>query len=239
MKKLFLISCFIITVHFSEAQQLSSTIIGKPTTRAMYAANVAKAIQKAWENEFTTKDKKEALLDEIVFGTSSDFKVRQDITENNDKSITNNIDEIEEATGIIEQLKKPIKTKKEIVIDGKKIVVAMNTAPVIVDDTIEPDTIYAMPQIAAIFTGGQNAMQSFFSKNFHNPKSHGTLTKGKVFIRFMVKKNGELSRIYILKGLTEDCNKEALRLVRMMPTWIPAMEDGEKVNSWQTLPIDF
>lgn len=239
MKKSILISCFIIIPNILEAQPMPSTFIGKPSARSVYASNVAKSIQNAWENEFTTKHKKDALLDEIIFGTSSDFRVRQDITDNNDKTITSNIDEIEEASGIIEIIKSPIKQKKEKVIDGKKIVVEMNTAPIMADDNVEPDTIYAVPQTPAIFTGGQNAMQSFFSKNIQTPESSGRLVKGKVFIRFMVNKNGELSRVYLVKGLTEACNKESLRLVKLMPTWISAREAGKKVNSWQTLPIFF
>jgi hypothetical protein len=239
MKKSLFVTCFIITANLSEAQQWSSVFVGKPSTRAVYASNVAKAIQNAWENEVTTKDKKDALLDEIVFGTSSDFRIRQDITDNTDKTITSNIDEIEEASGIIEAIKDPIKKKKEMVIDGKTIVVEMNTTPVIVDENAEPDTIYAVPQTPALFTGGQNAMKQFFSKNIKMPEGNGTLVKGKVFVRFMVNKSGQLSRIYLVKGLTEASNKEALRVIKMMPAWIPAMEDGESVNSWHTLPIYF
>ena len=241
MKKSLLIPCFIIiTANLSEAQRWSSAFVGKPSARAVYASNVAKAIQNAWENEFTTtKNKKDALLDEIVFGTSSDLIVRQDIIDNTDKTVTSNIDEIEEANGIIEEKKDPIKKKKEIVIDGKTVIVEMNTVPVIVDENVEPDTIYAVPQTPAIFTGGQNAMKQFFSKNVLMPEGNGTLVKGKVFVRFMVKKSGELSRIYLVKGLTEVCNKEALRVIKKMPVWIPAMQDGENVNSWHTLPIYF
>ena len=239
MKKSLLITCFIINANLSEAQRWSSAFVGKPSERAVYASNVAKAIQNAWENEFTTKDKKDALLDEIVFGTSSDFKIRQDITDDSDKTITSNIDEIEEANGIIEEKKDPIKKKKEIIIDGKTILVEMNTAPVIADESLESDTIYAVPQTPAVFAGGQNALKQFFSKNILMPEGNGTLVKGKVFVRFMINKKGELSRAYLVKGLTEPCNKEALRIIKKMPTWIPAMEDGENVNSWQTLPIYF
>ncbi|MDZ7897661.1 MAG: energy transducer TonB [Arcicella sp.] len=239
MKKLLLVICFIVNANLSEAQRWSSAFVGKPSARALYASNVAKAIQNAWENELNTKDKKDALLDEIVFGTSSDFTVRQDITDNSDKTITSNIDEIAEASGIVEIIKDPIKKKKEIIIDGKTIVVEMNTAPVIVEETIEPDTIYAIPQTPAIFTGGQNAMRKFFEKNIQIPEGNGKLVKGKVFVRFMVDAKGQLSRVYLVKGLTEACNKEALRVVKMMPMWIPAMEDGENVNSWHTLPIYF
>ena len=241
MKKSLLIPCFIIiTANLSEAQRWSSAFVGKPSARAMYASNVAKAIQNAWENEFTTtKNKKDALLDEIVFGTSSDFIVQQDIIDNTDKTVTNNIDEIEEANGIIEEKKDPIKKKKEIIIDGKTILVEINTAPVIADESLEPDTIYAVPQTPAVFAGGQNAMKQFFSKNILMPEGNGTLVKGKVFVRFMISRSGELSRAYLVKGLIESCNKEALRLIKKMPAWIPAMQNGENVNSWHTLPIYF
>jgi Gram-negative bacterial TonB protein C-terminal len=239
MKKSLLFICLIIHANLSEAQRWSSAFVGKPSTRAVYASNVAKAIQNAWENEFTTKDKKDALLDEIVFGTSSDFTVRQDITDNSDKTITSNIDEIAEASGIVEVIKDPIKKKKEIVVDGKKMVVEINTVPVIAEEVTEPDTIYAVPQTPALFTGGQSAMKQFFTKNIQMPEGNGKLIKGKVFVRFMVDTKGKLSRIYLVKGLNEECNKEALRLVKSMPAWIPAMNDGEEVNSWHTLPIYF
>jgi hypothetical protein len=239
MKKSLLFIYLIIHANLSEAQRWSSAFVGKPSTRAVYASNVARAIQNAWENEFITKDKKDALLDEIVFGTSSDFRVRQDITDDSDKIITSNIDEIEEATGIIEVKKDPIKKKKEIVIDGKTMVVEMNTAPVIAEENAEPDTIYAIPQTPAIFTGGQNAMKQFFAKNIQMPEGNGILVKGKVFVRFMVSKSGQLSRVYLVKGLTEACNKEALRVIKMMPSWLPATQEGEEVNSWHTLPIYF
>ena len=240
MKKSLLIPCFIIITHISEAQRWSSAFVGKPSARAMYASNVAKAIQNAWENEFTTtKNKKDALLDEIVFGTSSDFKIRQDITDDSDKTVTSNIDEIEEANGIIEEKKDPIKKKKEIIIDGKAILVEVNNTPAIVDENAEPDTIYAVPQTPAVFEGGQNALKQFFTKNIVMPEGDGTLVKGKVFVRFMISKNGELSRAYLVKGLTESCNKEALKVIKKMPAWIPAMENGENVNSWHTLPIYF
>jgi TonB family protein len=239
MKKSLLISYFLITTSICEAQKWSSAFVGKPSERALYASNVAKAIQNAWETELTTKNKKDALLDEIVFGTTSDFRIRQDIIDNNDKTVTSNIDELEEATGIVEEKKDPIKKKKEIIIDGKSIVVAANTAPVIVDETVQPDTIYALPQTPAMFAGGQNAMKQFFSQNIQMPEGTGQLVKGKVFVRFMVDKNGRLSRVYLVKGLTENCNKEALRVIKKMPNWIPAMNDGENVYSWHTLPIYF
>jgi hypothetical protein len=64
---------------------------------------------------------------------------------------------------------------------------------------------------------------------------------GKVFIRVIINEQGELSDYLILKGL-DSCrgfNKEALRLVELMPKWIPAELDGKPVKSYTVIPISF
>ena len=257
------------------AQRLSSAFVGKPESRALYASNVAKAIQNAWENEISSKGKKEMLLDEIIFGNDSEPKDFQSV-ETNKPNMTN-IDEIEEVLGIKEALKiDPVK-KKKAEIAG--VVVPVKIAPpvetenltsmgnvdevkealestkiqplkadistnkknslVINNDDIETDSVYAIPQVSPMFPGGHNEMKSFFAKNIITPEGNGRSVRGKVFVRFMVKKNGELAKIYLVKGLNEACNKEAIRVVKKMPSWIPAMQEGEEVSSWHTLPIYF
>lgn len=117
--------------------------------------------------------------------------------------------------------------------------VISKTSITINDDDIEADSIYSIPQVSPIFPGGANAMKSFFAKNIVTPENNGQAITGKVFVRFMVKKNGELAKIYLVKGLIDACNKEALRVIKKMPSWIPATQGGEAVNSWHTLPIYF
>ena len=257
------------------AQRWSSAIIGKPESRALYASNVAKAIQNAWENELSSKGNKEMLLDEIIFGQNSEPKEIKNVDGN--KSLMTNIDEIEEVLGIKEEVKiDPVKKKKgenpTVVVPVKKQptvepenvtsmgnvdevkealeniklqslntenVTPQKTSLSINNDDVETDSVYSIPQVSPLFPGGQNAMRSFFAKNIIVPESNGKGTKGKVFVRFMVRKNGELSRIYLVKGLTESCNKEAIRVIKKMPMWIPAIHEGKEVNSWHTLPIYF
>jgi hypothetical protein len=274
MKNLAILLISLMSINPLYAQRWSSAFVGKPESRALYASNVAKAIQIAWENELLSKDKKEMLLDEIIFGQDSEPKETKSIEVN--KPLMSNIDEIEEVLGIKEEVKiDPVKKKVEtpVAVNPVKIAPLLETENVTsmgnVDevkealesvkiqpskvenfinkktsltiniDDIEADSVYAIPQVSPIFPGGQNAMRSFFAKNIITPESDGKSVKGKVFVRFMVKKNGELAKIYLVKGLNDACNKEAIRVIKKMPSWIPATQEGETVSSWHTLPIYF
>lgn len=275
MKNLPAFLFFSLLINPLYAQRWSSAFVGKPESRALYASNVAKAIQNAWENEITSKGKKEMLLDEIIFGQDLEPKEVKSVEIN--KSLMSNIDEIEEVLGIKEEVRiDPVKKKK---VETPTVVVPVKIEPIVetenmtsmgnVDevkeaiestkiqllkienpavkktsltinnDDIEADSVYSIPQVSPMFPGGQNAMRSFFAKNIITPESDGKTIKGKVFVRFMIRKNGELAKIYLVKGLNEACNKEALRVIKKMPSWIPAMQEGEEVNSWHTLPIYF
>jgi TonB family protein len=143
-------------------------------------------------------------------------------------TVMGNTDEVKEA---IEKDKLQSKKPDNIVVPKSSL--SINS------DDIEVDSVYAIPEISPMFPGGQNAMRSFFANNIITPESDGKSVKGKVFIRFMVKKNGELSNIYLVKGLTDACNKEAIKVIKKMPSWIPATQEGNVVNSWYTLPIYF
>jgi TonB family protein len=262
MKNIAILLTLLILTNSLNAQRWSSAFIGKPESRALYASNVAKAIQNAWESEITSKEKKEMLLDEIVFGQEFDKILVSEVKDNN--ASVNNIDEITEVLGIKEKAFDPIKKKKVNVVQPtsssktaensfllptKNVDVAENSSNSanketksiinIETDDAEADSIYAIPQVSAMFPGGAGAMKNFFLANIKTPESTGKAVKGKVFVRFMVKKNGEITRIYLVKGLTDACNQEAIRVAKKMPTWIPASQEGEDVNSWHTLPIYF
>ena len=65
--------------------------------------------------------------------------------------------------------------------------------------------------------------------------------EGKVFIKFVVDKEGIINQVAVLRGVS-DCNlleKEALRVVRSMPKWTPGKQHGKAVSVYFTLPISF
>jgi TonB family protein len=272
MKNLAIVLTFLMISNPLIAQRWSSAFVGKPSERAVYASNVAKAIQNAWESEISSKDKKEMLLDEIIFGQETEKKT---IPENKENiTSVSNIDEISEVLGIKETTTiDPVKKKKvetTSIIPSVKVVESPIVSPMgnvdevktvlkiqdteegnvsinkdkksslsIKLDDAEADSVYALPQVPAMYPGGSGAMKNFFFANIKTPESTGQSVKGKVFVRFMVKKNGELAKIYLVKGLTDACNQEAMRVVKKMPKWLPATQEGEEVSSWHTLPIYF
>lgn len=61
--------------------------------------------------------------------------------------------------------------------------------------------------------------------------------QGKVFIGFVVRKDGRISDVEILKGADPALNAEALRLVKSMPNWKPGTQRNVPVNVKYTLPI--
>lgn len=88
-----------------------------------------------------------------------------------------------------------------------------------------------MPQ----YPGGDSAMSQFISENFNNPK--GNQKEGRVYVTFVVRKNGKITDVSVLRGLDEYFDKESIRVIEMMPNWIPGEEKGEKVDVKFVLPI--
>ena len=63
--------------------------------------------------------------------------------------------------------------------------------------------------------------------------------KGKVFVEFVVKKDGSVANVKAVKGISPECDAEAVRLIKEGPTWIPGEQRGHKVNVRFILPIKF
>jgi len=63
--------------------------------------------------------------------------------------------------------------------------------------------------------------------------------EGRVIIRFVVSKNGEVGSVEVIRSLDPSCDKEASRVVKMMPKWIPGRQNGRSVPVYYTIPIVF
>ena len=62
---------------------------------------------------------------------------------------------------------------------------------------------------------------------------------GRVIISVIVEKDGILSKIEVLKGVDEDLDKEALRIIKGMPKWEPGMQNGKAVRVKYIIPVSF
>lgn len=108
-------------------------------------------------------------------------------------------------------------------------------------DTI-PDNeklFYAVEQQAE-FPGGHGAMMKFVSATLRYPKeARQDGASGRVFVKFVVEKDGSISNIEILKGVHKLLNIEAIRVVSLFPMWKPGKQNGQLVRSQFVLPITF
>lgn len=90
------------------------------------------------------------------------------------------------------------------------------------------------------FPGGTKALNEFLQKNLIYPNTAiNAGVQGKVFLSFVVSKTGKVLDIKIDKGIGFRCDEEALRVVSLMPHWIPAENNRQKVSFRYRLPIVF
>jgi protein TonB len=102
--------------------------------------------------------------------------------------------------------------------------------------------IYDVVEEPAEFPGGVQAMKDYLAANLKIPTVAEELgINGKVYLRFVVSETGSISNVSVKKGITDcpECDMEAVRVVKKMPKWEPAKNDGKVVNCWFTLPVAF
>lgn len=100
------------------------------------------------------------------------------------------------------------------------------------------EKIYDVVEESAEFPGGRESLISYLTTEINVPeKFKGS---GKVYVKFVVTKSGNIKNIVVLKTLVDcpECDDEVVRAVSKMPNWIPAKIDGEDVNCYYTLPIN-
>ena len=87
---------------------------------------------------------------------------------------------------------------------------------------------------------GASAMMKWINKNVNYPQTSIEMNEqGRVFLSFVVEKDGSISNIAVERGVSMDLDREAKRVVRKMPNWIPGESSGRKVRARCRLPINF
>lgn len=94
--------------------------------------------------------------------------------------------------------------------------------------------------IPASFPGGEKAMTAYIQKNLKYPQpSINNGIEGVVNVKFMVKTDGALDKLSIVRLVDPDLEAEAIRLVKGMPAWKPATVEGKPVDSESNLEVVF
>tara|TARA_Y100000389_G_scaffold141494_1_gene139383 strand:- start:253 stop:888 length:636 start_codon:yes stop_codon:yes gene_type:complete len=98
------------------------------------------------------------------------------------------------------------------------------------------DIVEEMPE----FLGGVKKLYKYLGENINYPEQAKDFSiQGKVFVQFVVWKDGTIRDVKIVKGAHKLLNKEALRVINNMPKWKPGKQRGKNVNARFTLPIKF
>lgn len=90
------------------------------------------------------------------------------------------------------------------------------------------------------FVGGSKEFAQFLQKNLRYPRAAAQAgVQGKVYMEFTVGTDGKIERAKTIKGIGFGCDEEALRVVNLMPNWMPGKQSGRPVRVRFTLPIAF
>ncbi|WP_294965852.1 energy transducer TonB [uncultured Flavobacterium sp.] len=101
----------------------------------------------------------------------------------------------------------------------------------------EDNTVYntAGIEVKPDFPGGIDKFYKFVGNNYKTPEEEGL--KGKVYVTFVVEKDGSLTDIKVLRDIGYGTGAEAIRVLKKCPKWTPGEQNGKKVRVLYSLPI--
>ena len=111
----------------------------------------------------------------------------------------------------------------------------------IVEEKVEEDrTVFEVVEQMPSFPGGDAALMSFLSKNIHYPAiAEENGIQGRVVATFVVERDGSISDVKVVKSIDPSLDKEAVRVLKSMPKWIPGKQNGSPVRVKYTVPVTF
>jgi TonB family protein len=125
---------------------------------------------------------------------------------------------------------------KPTAIDGSKMPISVPPPPPGPDN----GEVFTVVENVPEYPGGQRAMYTFIGNTIRYPKEAiRRKVQGKVFVNFIVGKDGSLSRFRVLRGIGAGCDQEAVRVMKMMPKWVPGRQNGQPVAVMYNLPVAF
>lgn len=117
--------------------------------------------------------------------------------------------------------------KDEVVVEEKPVVA-------------EPEKIFTAVEEPPSFPGGEKALYEFLKSNLRYPEmALQNNIQGRVTVQFVVEKDGSIGEVKVVRGKDPDLDKEAVRVVKSMPKFIPGRMNGQAVRVWYTLPVSF
>lgn len=190
--------------------------------------------QMEQEEEIPEPEEEEALAEEILNTEKfTEFLVQKD---EDVKEEVKSADEVKDTSTALGSVNFDQGTDDlNIVREHKNEVIVEEKAPV-VEETKVFTSVEQMPQ----FPGGEAELLKWISNHIKYPAiAMENNVQGKVVVQFVVTRDGSIGEVKIARGKDPDLDKEAMRVVKTLPKFIPGKMNGQAVNVWYTLPINF
>ena len=102
------------------------------------------------------------------------------------------------------------------------------------------EEVFTVVEENPTFPGGETALYQYLADNIKYPEEAKELgIQGRVFVNFVVEKDGSVTNVRVLRGIGGGCDEEAVRVVKAMPKWTPGKQRGIPVRVSYNLPIKF
>jgi protein TonB len=95
---------------------------------------------------------------------------------------------------------------------------------------------YKLREAEPEFPGGLDKFIAYIKANFKMPKNAGDI-KGRMIINFIIEKDGSVTNVKVMRGLSSDIDKEAQRVISESPKWEPDLQFGKPVRVAYSVPI--
>lgn len=168
----------------------------------------------------TVKVTEIAIVDDDQVTKEDEVKNQEDLTQTETAFGASDFDKGTDDVTVVREV------KNEVVVEEKK-------AP-------EPEKIFTAVEEQPKFPGGDAELYKWLSKNIRYPEMAAQNNiQGRVTVQFVVEKDGSVGEVKIVRGKDPDLDKEAVRVVKSLPKFIPGKMNGQNVRVWYTLPISF
>ena len=192
-------------------------------------------IEEEEEEQFQMPEPEEIIAPEEVANQQqvTDLLIVEDDKIEEDKQVKNQEDvlENEAAVGAVD-ITEGTNDLNKVIIQEQVI-----AAPKVEDE--QPVSI-AMVEQKPEFPGGEAAMYKWLGDNIVYPSAASEEgVQGRVVVEFVVGKDGSISNVKVVRPRHPALDKEALRVVKAMPKWLPGRNNGQPVKVTYTLPVTF
>jgi len=107
-------------------------------------------------------------------------------------------------------------------------------------ETVTAKDVYTVVEVMPEYPGGMDSLAAFLGRTIKYPESaKENGIAGTVFVNFIVDKDGTVGNAKVIRGISDDCDNEAIRVINSMPDWTPGMQRGKSVKVSFNLPIKF